>query len=131
MRDMSSFYDAHLCHTIFKSHHRQLSHGPETNMLQVPSVTLTLKVATRILRVTRLLVMMINCTKQYLYSTIKNKVMVQKRICLNNRPVTLTLKVATGNFAGDTSSCYDERLYRTISKFYHHQESNGPETNLL
>ena len=82
MCDMSSFYDAHLCHTIFKSHHRQLSHGPETNMLQVRSVTLT--VATRILRVTRLLVMMINCTKQYLYSTIKNKVMVQTQFALKS-----------------------------------------------
>ena len=73
-RNTSSCYDDNLCHKIFKSHHKQLSYGPETNLLQVRLMTLTLKVANRILSAT-CLVKTINCTKQYLNSTINNKVM--------------------------------------------------------
>ena len=73
-RKTSSCYDDNLCHKIFKSHHKQLSYGPETNLLQVRLMTLTLKVANRILSAT-CLVKTINCTKQYLNSTINNKVM--------------------------------------------------------
>ena len=35
----SSCYDDHLCCTITKSHHKQQSYGPETNLLQGRPVT--------------------------------------------------------------------------------------------
>ena len=43
----------------------------------------------------------------------------------HGRPVTLTLKVATGILRAT------DQLYQTLSKFHHKQQSYGSKTNLL
>ena len=39
----------------------------------------------------------------------------------------LDLEGRDWNSVYDTSSCYDDQLYQTISKFHHKQQSYGPE----
>ena len=56
------------------------SYGLETNLLQCQPVTLTLKVATGIVRATRQLIMTIICAKQYFNPITNNKVMARKQI---------------------------------------------------
>ena len=56
-RDTLFCYENQLYQTISKFHHKQQSYGPEVNMLQ--GYPVTLMVATRIVRMTRRLVMTI------------------------------------------------------------------------
>ena len=41
----------------------------------------------------------------------------------------LDLEGRDWNSVYDTSSCYDDQLYQTISKFHHKQQRNGQEKN--
>ena len=59
----SSQYGDHSCKKVFKSDFKQQSYRPDTNLLQGHAVTLTFKIATQMLRVTRRLNMVIISVK--------------------------------------------------------------------
>jgi len=74
-RNMSFEYGDHFCEIVVKSDFKKQSYRPDAILLQGHPVTLTFKVATQMLRMTRCLNMVIISVKYLLNPTSHNKVM--------------------------------------------------------
>jgi len=74
-------YGDHFCEIVSKSDFKKQSYRPDTILQQGHAVTLTFKVATQMMRVTRLLNMVIISVKYFRNPTSNYNVMGRTRIC--------------------------------------------------